>query len=222
MAKTENKMELHSYFRSSCSWRVRLALEFKNIPYKTRPVHLLEGEQHEEPFVALSPMHQVPVLRLPQGEYLSQSVAIFLYLESLAPEPSLSMGDTRVVEFLEIINSGVQPLQNFGVLNFLKTQYSIKDPKPWGAHFIKKGLTVLEQKACSLAGSKGEYVFGVLTAADMFLVPQIYNALRFEVDVKSHCPSLWRVYSHAMGTELFQNTAPQNCTPIQPIKQANT
>ncbi len=176
-------MKLFTYWRSSSSWRVRIALEYKGLDYEYIPVHLVNagGEQHQIEHLAKNAMAQIPVLEV--GDvYISQSMAIFEYLEEMFPEPSLLPEDpvmrayTR--QLAEIVNSGIQPLQNLSVIQRLKSMDI--DPKPWCQHFIRMGLLAYQDlsKACGGQFSCGDAV----TWADACLIPQLYNARRFELD----------------------------------------
>jgi maleylpyruvate isomerase len=198
-------MKLFAFWRSSASWRVRIGLAYKGISYEYEPVNLVRdgGEQHSDQYRAVNPMAQVPTLELDDGRRLSQSLAILEYLEETHPTPPLLPRDpylrARVRQLAEVVNSGIQPLQN------TSTQKRIKelgaDEKVWTHHFIDKGLRGLEASAASTAG---RYLVGdAVTLADVMLVPQMYHARRFGVDLGA-LPLLTRVEAACMELESFQ------------------
>jgi maleylpyruvate isomerase len=180
-------MKLYSYFRSSSAWRVRIALAYKNIAFEQAFVRLSRGEQNQADFMQLSPLSQVPVLEVMQGgqrQLITQSIAILEYLEETHPAPHMLPGDAvlraRVRELAELVNSGIQPLQN------LKTQEELQahgvDATPVARTFIARGLRALEQLAQSRAG---RFLVGdEITFADACLIPQLAAARRYGVDVE--------------------------------------
>lgn len=175
-------IKLYSYWRSSCSWRVRIALALKDLKYEYVAVHLIKngGEQRTDEYRALNPMKQVPSLIIDQNT-ITQSMAIVEYLDEKFPGVNLFPDDldtkTKVRQACEMINSGTQPIQNLSVL-----QYMDEEKRPeWGKYWIQKGLEALE---LFLEKTAGKYCIGdEITAADAFLVPQVYNANRFKVDM---------------------------------------
>ena len=198
---------LRSYWRSSCSWRVRIALNWKQLPYDVVPVHLVAdgGHQHTEEHRALNPMRELPVL-LVDGEPLAQSVAILEYLEETHPEPALlpntPLDRARVRQMTEIVNSGIQPVQNLRVMQRLGREYELPrtDQVGWSRDWIAQGLTALE-KLVSEHG--GRYSFGdAVSFADLRLVPQLYNARRFNVDMSAF-PTLTAVESELVSLPAF-------------------
>lgn len=191
------KVTLHGYWRSSSAWRVRIALGFKDVPYKYVAVHLLEdgGKQHSPGYREKNPMGQVPLIEIEEGAQtlrLAQSVAIVEYLESRIPEPPLIPTDpylaAKARQMAEIVNSGIQPIQNLRVLQAIEAIGG--DKKEWGRKWIASGLDALEAEAEPFAG---RYMIGDrVSVADIFLVPQIFNARRFDVDLEAY-PTLMRV-----------------------------
>jgi len=176
-------MKLYAYWRSSASWRVRIALNLKGLDYDIQPVNLLDGEQRGEPHRARSPLGQVPVLELDDGSQLTQSLAIVRWLDQVRPAPPLVPRDplqgARAWALAEVVNAGIQPLQNLHVLKAL-TAAGV-DRKAWGQRVIHDGLVALQQLAAPHAGS---FLLGdEPSVADLCLVPQLYNARRFEVDL---------------------------------------
>lgn len=197
---------LYSYFRSSCSWRVRIALVLKKIEYEYRAVDLLKesgGEHFSEDFKKLNPRHEVPVF-VDRGNVLTHSVPIIEYLEETRPTPPLLPSDpaqrAKVRGIAESIVSGIQPLQNLSVL------LRVGDDKlEWGKYWIERGFTALEEQ---LKDTSGTCCFGdSVTLADLCLVPQILNANRFGVDVANY-PILSRINEFLCNQHAFQISHP--------------
>ncbi|MBK6518762.1 MAG: maleylacetoacetate isomerase [Polyangiaceae bacterium] len=181
--------KLYGYWRSSCSYRVRIALGLKGIAYESIPVHLLNdgGQQRAEAFRARNPMEQVPLLEIEHEPglvvELTQSVAILEYLEERFPAPALlptcSYLRARVRKCVEIVNSGVQPLQNLSLMGEIKRLGG--DAQALAKAANERGLRALEAEAESAGGA---FMIGdAPTLADVLLVPQIYSARRFGVDM---------------------------------------
>jgi maleylpyruvate isomerase len=202
-------MRLHGYWRSSCSWRVRIALNLKGLPYEYVPVHLVKdgGEQHSAAYRALNPMRTVPTLEFTEGgrvHHLSQSLAILEYLEERHPSPALLPADpvlrARVRMLSEVMNSGIQPLHNLSVMQRIKGELK-GDDKAWAAHWIDRGLAALQALAQETAG---RYCVGdSVSFADVCLVPQLYSARRFGVDLQPY-ESLTRVEAACASLPAFQ------------------
>ena len=176
-------MRLYAYFRSSASYRVRLALQHKNLPFELSTVSILKSEQRSAEHLARNPLGQVPVLEV-DGQHLAQSMAIIEYLDELHPEPALlpkdALARARARELAEIVNAGTQPLQNTPVLERVKNELK-SDQNAWARFFIHKGLSALEARARVTAG---RFLVGdTPSIADVFLVPQMYNARRFEISL---------------------------------------
>lgn len=180
---------LHSYWRSSASYRVRLALALKNLPYEYRPVHLLRdgGEQHAAAYRALNPEGRVPLLV--DGDFrLGQSLAILRYLDEAYPARPLAPADlhlrARAWQFCEAINADMQPLHNIGPLAYLSRELAIGDAQKeaWIRHWIDRGLSALEAEVADQPLATA--VFGDEPGiADCCLVPQVYAARRFGADL---------------------------------------
>lgn len=171
-------MQLYSYWRSSCSWRVRIALELKKIPYEYKPVNLLLGEQNESWYREINPAGLVPTLILDDGLVLSQSIAILEYLEETFPHsfsllPKESKERALIRRFVQTVASDIQPLQNLRIIKSLpEAQRS-----DWTRNIITNGLSVLQE--FSKTYSKG-FCFGdQISMADLVLIPQLYNARRY-------------------------------------------
>jgi maleylpyruvate isomerase len=202
-------MKLYSYWRSSCSWRVRLALNLKGLAYTYMPVHLLKdgGQQNAEPYRALNPMRTVPTLELEEGgqvRHISQSLAILEYLEERYRTPALLPAEpflrARARMLAEMVNSGIQPLQNLSVLQFVKGELKADD-KAFAAHWNTRGLAALEAVVKETAGT---YCLGEqVSFADICLVPQLYGARRFAVDLAPY-PTLLRIEAACNTLPAFQ------------------
>jgi maleylpyruvate isomerase len=206
-------MKLYSYWRSSCSWRVRIALNLKGLAYTYEAVHLLKdgGQQNTEAYRALNPMRTVPTLEFEEGgvvRRLSQSMAILEYLEERYRTPALLPADpllrARARMLAEMVNSGIQPLQNLSVLQFVKHELK-GDDKSFPAHWNARGLTALEAAVKETAGT---YCLGeTVSFADIFLVPQLYGARRYEVDLTPF-PTLTRIEAACEKLPAFQAAHP--------------
>lgn len=189
-------MKLYGYWRSSCTWRVRIALNHKNVPVEYEPIHLVRdgGQQNTEKYRALNPLRAVPLLEWQEGgktHRLSQSLAILEFLEELFPERPLlpknphQRAQARMVA--ESINSGVQPLQNLAVLQHVKGELG-GDEKKWAAHWIDRGMTAVE---ALLQQTAGAFCVGdALSLADACLIPQLYNVRRFGLDPQKYPTAL--------------------------------
>lgn len=208
----EKMIDLYTYYRSSCSYRVRIALNFKGLDYRSLPIHLVKdgGEQYKKEYTDLNPRSEVPTI-VDENIALSQSVAIFFYLDrkhlnpSLFPKPFPEF--ERCIELIEIINSGTQPLQNVSVLQKLVKEHGFTEDEKsnWCKHYITKGLLAYQKKITEGASfSIGEEP----TAADMFLVPQLYNAKRHGVDLELIKP-LMTIGENCNKIVAFKNAAPE-------------
>ncbi|XP_023443177.1 maleylacetoacetate isomerase isoform X1 [Dasypus novemcinctus] len=197
---------LYSYFRSSCSWRVRIALALKGIDYETIPINLIKdgGQQFSAEFQALNPMRQVPALKI-DGITIGQSLAIIEYLEETRPTPRLLPQDPKkrasVRMISDLITGGIQPLQNLSVLK----QLSQENQLTWAQNAICSGFNALEQ---ILQSTAGKYcVEDEVSMADLCLVPQVANAERFKVDLTPY-PTISRINKTLLALEAFQLSHP--------------
>ncbi len=211
-------MKLYGYWRSSCTYRVRIALALKGVEHEIVPVHLLEGggQQHAESYRAKNPMAQVPSLELDDGTVLGQSMAILEYLEERYPEPPLLPRDAvaraRARQLAEIVNSGIQPLQNLDVMKRLK--HGGIEPNAWSADVIRRGL---EAYAALCATTAGAFSVGdAPSLADCALVPQLYNARRFGSDVAADFPVLARIDARCAELDAFARAHPDRQPDAQP------
>lgn len=197
---------LYSYHKSSCAWRVRIALNLKKIAYKYEAIALeagATGGQFTPAFKSLNPSCQVPVLLI-DGESMHESVAISEYLQETRPTPTLYPGDAstrvKIRQIVELINSGIQPKQNLATTTVLVNDFTHDKGSrvKWAAYWNTKGLTILEEM---LSKTAGKYCVGDhISFADCCLVPQVYSAFRYEVDVKQF-PIVWRLFSDLIQME---------------------
>lgn len=208
-------MQLYNYFRSSASYRVRIALALKRLDYEYIPVHLQRNEQFAESYAAMSPARLVPLLK--DGEHLvSQSLAIIEYLEETHPTPPLLPADpvarARVRALALDIACEIHPLNNLRVLRYLVKDLKLSedDKNRWYRHWVETGLEVVEQR---LAGSDatGRFCHGdAPSLADVVLVPQIHNAKRFDCRL-DHVPTVMRIFESCMALDAFAGTQPSAC-----------
>jgi maleylpyruvate isomerase len=209
-------MKLYTFFRSSASYRVRIALNLKGLDYEHAPIHLRRGggEQLKPTYKAINPQALVPALE-DDGQIFLQSLAIIEYLEERYPNPPLlpsDAADRAVVRSMALlIACEVHPIQNLRVLNHLKNNHkqSDEDTIRWARHWINLGFSALEQMVIS--GSKqGDFCFGETpTVADLCLVPQLGNARRFGVDLSAY-PKLLTIEAACMSLPAFADAAPEN------------
>jgi len=206
-------LRLHNYFRSSASYRVRIALALKNVPYEYVAVHLVKqgGEQLAAPHHAKNPMDQVPALELVLDgtpRVVAQSVAIIELLDEVFPEPALFPRDAflraRTRELVEIVNSGIQPHQNLAPMRRID-QLAQGAGKLHAQHYNRVGLAAYEERVKETAGafSVGDQV----SAADLFLYPQLTTARRFEIDLAPF-PTLLAIEERCRALPAFQAAAP--------------
>jgi maleylacetoacetate isomerase/maleylpyruvate isomerase len=206
-------MELYSYFRSSASFRVRIALALKGLDYGYHGVHLQRSEQLKESYAAVSASRLVPLLR--DGDHtLTQSLAIIEYLDETHPEPPLLPGTpaerARVRALALDIACEIHPLDNLRVLRYLVRDLKVSedDKNRWYRHWVETGLEVVERQ---LLAQPATYCHGETpTLADCVLVPQIFNAQRFECRL-DHVPQVMRVFEACMKLPAFQHSRPEAC-----------
>lgn len=206
-------MKLYSYFRSSAAFRVRIALNLKGLSYDTQAVHLLKqgGEQHSAEYAAINPSELVPTL-LDQQYVLTQSLSILEYLEEAYPKTALLPQNlqqrAQIRAFAQHIACEIHPLNNLRVLQYLEQTLAVSNSEKtaWYQHWIKLGFHSLEQQ---LQHSNGKYCFGEQASfADCCLIPQIYNAKRFQIDLTEY-PKIQSIYTHCMQLAAFQQAAPE-------------
>lgn len=203
-------MELYTYFRSTSSYRVRIALALKGLDFQSLPVNLLKGEQREPAFLALNPQGRVPALRVDSGALLLQSPAIIEYLEERYPQPALLPAAleqrAQVRGVAALIGCDIHPLHNVSVLNQLRQLgHDETQVNQWIVHWISQGLAAVEQ----LIGDSG-YCFGAQPGlADVYLIPQLYAAQRFSIDLGGY-PRINRVAALAAQHPAFIQAHPSN------------
>src|SRR6218665_452844 len=206
-------MELFNYFRSSASWRVRIALALKGLDYDYRAIHLVRDEQHGEPFASASASHLVPLLK--DGDaLLSQSLAIIEYLDETHPEPALlpadALGRAWVRGLAQDIACEIHPINNLRVLRYLTRDMGLDEDQKnrWIRHWVETGLEVVEQR---LRARAGRFCHGdVPGLADCVLVPQVFNAQRFNCGLDD-VPEVMRVHANCMALDAFARTQPSAC-----------
>ena len=206
-------MELYNYFRSSASYRVRIALALKGLEYDYKPVHLTKNEHLHESYAAVSASRLVPLLR--DGDHmLTQSLAIIEYLDETHPEPPLlpkaPVERARVRALALDVACEIHPLNNLRVLRYLVRDLKVSedDKDRWYRHWVETGLEVVERQ---LATQPSTYCHGSTpTLADCCLVPQIFNAQRFKCRT-DHIPQTMQVYEACMKLPAFSKTQPSEC-----------
>jgi maleylpyruvate isomerase len=213
-------MKLYGYWRSSSTWRVRIALAYKGIAYEYLPVHLTKdgGQQNTPAYQGLNPSRTVPLLEwAEEGKVrrLSQSIAIIEWLEEMRPSPALlpkepfARATARMLA--EWINSGIQPLQNAGVLKHLRDGLGVDEQK-WAKHWIERGLTALEGMVAECAG---QYCVGdEVSLADVYLIPQLYNYRRF--GCKAELPQLFEIEARCQKLPAFIESHPDKMLDAEP------
>jgi maleylacetoacetate isomerase len=207
-------MKLYNYYRSTAAFRVRIALNIKGLPYEYVSRHLRKGEHRTPEYFALNPQGLVPSLE-DGGRVYSQSLAIIEYLDEQYPQPPLlprDPGDRAVVRSLALaVACDMHPLNNLRVLNFLRKPLGLDETavtKTWYAHWIAEGFRALEEEA-RRASKDGQHMFGnSVTLADLYIVPQMYNAVRFHCDVTPY-PTLRGICAHLETLPAFAKAAPE-------------
>ena len=201
---------LYDYYRSSAAYRVRIALNLLEVEYDSRPVNLAEGAQRSDDYRAVNPQGLVPLLDI-DGHRLTQSLSIIMYLATRVPDPPLLPPDpaeaAHVRAMALLVACDIHPLNNLRVLKYLKGElgHPQEDIDRWYAHWITEGLTALEAMAAPRAG---RYLFGNSpTIADVCLIPQLYNARRFDVPLDRY-PTLLRADENANKLEAFAAAHP--------------
>lgn len=212
-------MQLHNYFRSSASFRVRIALALKNLTYEYIPVHLARGEQFNDNFALLNSDALVPVLEA-DGVNLIQSLAIIEYLDDIFPKPALlpkdPLGRARVRALALCIACEIHPLNNLRVLKYLTATLKLDEDQKnsWYSHWVRLGLDAFEKQLQH--SSTGRFCHGDSPGmADCLLVPQIFNGKRFNVDF-SGLDKTMSIFNACMELPAFQQAQPSACPDFEP------
>ncbi|PKH01931.1 maleylacetoacetate isomerase [Psychromonas sp. MB-3u-54] len=204
-------MELYTYFRSSAAYRVRIALNIKEIKHTLIAVNLLEGEHAKSEYTGINPQGLVPSLKLDDGKIINQSTAILEYLEAEYPEipllPNDSFTAATIRNWSNIIACDIHPLDNLRVLKYLTNELNVNadDKMSWYHHWIIEGFTALETQLLATP-----YCFGTtVTLADVYLIPMVYNALRFNLSMEKF-PKILAIYEACNTLEGFDRAKPEN------------
>lgn len=207
-------MKLYDYYRSSCSYRVRIALNVKNLSYDIIPVHLVNngGEQHFASYKKINPQEIVPSLETSDG-IINQSLAIIEYLEDVYPTPALLPKDPFAKSLIRsialLIACEIHPLNNLRVLQTLENDLHInKEQKlAWYHKWLKLGFSALESKLSNINRNKNVCYGDCITMADIFLIPQVYNAKRFEFPMEDY-PIINSINEYCLNLPAFKKAEP--------------
>jgi len=207
-------VKLYDYYRSTASYRVRIALTIKNISYEKIPIHLVNngGEQHSADYLALNPQGLVPTLN-ENGHIISQSLAIIEYLEEICPTPALLPANpfarAQVRSLALSVACDIHPLNNLRVLKRLREQFDANEDQviSWYHHWLKEGFDAFERRL-ETTPHKHPFCYGTeVSLADICLIPQIYNAKRFDFSMARY-PLINEIEAHCLTLPAFKNTAP--------------
>ena len=208
-------MKLYNYFRSSASFRVRIALNLKGLAYELLPVHLARdgGEQHSPEFREVNPQELVPVLRHGQRR-IAQSVAILEYLDEMWPQPPLlpatARERARARALALLVACDIHPLNNLRVLQYFEREWNVPQPEreQWVRHWIAEGFAGFERLLADNPSTGGFCEGDVPSMADCLLVPQLYNARRFKLDLAPY-PIATRIEANCLALEAFKKAVPE-------------
>lgn len=207
-------IKLYDYYRSTAAYRVRIALNLKGVVYSQAPVNLRKGEQAHPDYRGLNPQCFVPTLETEDGRLLRQSLAICEYLEDVYPQPPLlpaeAIGRARVRALAQAIACDIHPLNNLRVLRYLSTALGAGDPQKsaWYQHWIHEGFRALESMLAA-DPQTGRYCHGdQTTLADLCLVPQVFNANRFDVDLANY-RNIRRINDACLELAAFDRARPE-------------
>lgn len=207
-------LSLYTYYRSSASYRVRIAMSLKGLKYESKFIHLPGKEHKSDQFLALNPQGLVPVLEL-DGQLIHQSLAIIEYLDAMYPKPALlpdnELEKAKVRAVAQIMACDIHPLNNLRVLQYLKNELNHEQEQvdEWYRHWVIEGFKALENIIVA-NNSNGHYCFGDTPGlADICLVPQMYNARRFNTDLSAF-PNLMRIDKFLCSLPAFQQASPEN------------
>ncbi len=203
-------MELFTYFRSTASYRVRLVMAYKGVTYTPRYVNLRTNEQNQD-YSLVNPFGLLPALATEQG-IISQSLAIIEYLETIHPTPSLWLDDpfqqAQAMAMAQAICCDIHPLNNLKVLKYLTNTLSLTDKQKnaWYHHWVHEGFKPLEMQLAKISGTF--CIKNIISIADIFLISQVYNANRFEVDMSPY-PNIQRINETVLALEWTKAAAPE-------------
>lgn len=208
-------MKLYDYFRSSCSYRVRIALNLKKLDYTVIPVHLVNngGEQHSDKYHKINQQELVPSLAVQDG-ILTQSLAIIEYLDEMYPDPKLLPSDifskAEVRSLALIIACEIHPLNNLRVLQTLVKDFNASEEQKnhWYHQWLKKGFDAMEEKLSHISRSNLVCYGDKITLADIFLIPQIYNAKRFKFSLDKY-PLIQSINEYCLSLDAFKKASPK-------------
>ena len=210
-------LRLYSYFRSSAAYRVRIGLNVKAIEYDQVAVNLVENEQRSDAYLDVNPQGLVPALRLEEGKLITQSTAILEWLEEQYPRPALypadSMERATARALCNTLACDIHPLNNLRVLQYLMGELGATEEQKvaWYQHWIDLGFESLERQ---LSGSP--YALGdSVSMVDLYLVPQVYNALRFKQEMGAY-PKIMHLYEACCGLDSFRLAAPESQPDVAP------
>lgn len=203
------KIILHDYWRSTASYRVRLALNLKGVDFELRSVNLLDGDHKQAPYIDQNPMGLVPTLSVGDSQ-LTQSLAIIDYLDATYPYPAMVPKDpikrSHTLAQALIVAADIHPINNMAIGNYLKEHFGVDQDGvvKWMHHWMKRGFDALEQQA----PQNGLFGGTSPNLADLCLIPQLYNARRFTMDLKDY-PKLTRIDRQCAELEAFQKSTPE-------------
>jgi maleylacetoacetate isomerase len=207
-------VRLHGYFRSSSAFRVRIALNLKGVPYESIAYHLRREEQHSKAMRVLNPQEMVPALEI-DGRVLTQSMGIVEYLDETRPDPALlpadAAGRARVRALAQVVGCDIHPIDNLRVLKYLREEFGQPEPAvaAWFNHWASIGFDALEALLTARAGT-GEFCHGDSPGlADICLVPQVVNGVRFGLDL-SPWPTVRRIHANCLAVPAFERALPAN------------
>lgn len=207
-------MKLYDYYRSTACYRVRIALNIKNISYKTIPVHLLgeQGGQHGDEYKEINPQQLVPTLDV-HGDYLNQSIAIIEYLEEVKPDPALLPKDllmrAQIRSLALMIACDMHPLNNLRVLHQLRQQFHATEThiSQWYHHWLRLGFDAIETRLKKLPRNSPVCYGDTVTLADVCLIPQVYNAHRFQFPMDDY-PIINTINEYCLTLHSFSKASP--------------